>query len=299
MYAIGIAAGLATALCWAGCAMFFTSSSRRIGVFAMNNWRVLFGALMLIVAHLIIMGTPIPTATREQWILLIASGLMGIFIGDTFLFQALHDLGPRIGLALFNMMPFMTALLAWAILGETLSAQAWIGIAVTVAGATLVLFEEHRSDPAVRKPRILRGVLLSLAASITCGLGYVIAKPALEGTAGADPLSATLIRVAAAVIGYWLAALTGGRVRRVAGFARDRRAMTYLVVGALLGPFGGIWLSMVALKFVPSGIASTLFATMPVLILPMVAIAYRERITWRAALGAVITVIGVAVLANA
>ena len=49
MNPVGIAAALATAVSWAACAMFFTSASRRIGSFSMNNWRVLFGTALLFI----------------------------------------------------------------------------------------------------------------------------------------------------------------------------------------------------------------------------------------------------------
>lgn len=299
MHPLGIAAGLATAIAWAVCAMFFTSSSRRIGVFAMNNWRVLFGFLLLLVTQIATTGSPIPRANATQWWLLVASGFLGVYVGDTFLFQALHDVGPRLGLALFNVMPITTALLAWPILGEKLGLVAWSGIALTVAGATWVLAEEHRGDPAVRNPKIARGVLFILLAALTCGFGYIVAKPAMEGPDGASPMTAALIRVGIALLCFWATSLARGRLRIVARAVRDVRSTLYLAGGAVAGPFLGIWLSMVAVRLVPTGIASTLFATMPLMILPLVILFYHERVSWRAALGAALTVTGVAILANA
>jgi drug/metabolite transporter (DMT)-like permease len=71
-----------------------------------------------------------------------------------------------------------------------------------------------------------------------------------------------------------------------------------ILLGALVGPAVGVWLSMISIKHAPIGIASTLMALMPVTILPMTAIIHKERITYRAALGAVVACLGAAILFN-
>jgi drug/metabolite transporter (DMT)-like permease len=296
MFSLGIISALATALCWATCAMFLTPVSRRVGVLTMNNWRVLLGAIMLLAAHIATQGNALPQATGTQWTILIASGLMGVFIGDTFLFQSFHDIGPRLGLLILNITPFLTAFLAWPILGEELPLSAWIGMAVTVGGTTWVVIEEHRGDPDVRAPHYFRGVICAILASAACAIGYVIAKPMMTGNDGVLPLSAALIRVGSAVVAFWFAAMVRGRIRDVIAVIRMPKQMFQLMGGSISGPFLGIWLSMFAIKLIPAGIASTLFATMPVLILPMVMIAYKEKVSWRAAIGAAIAVLGVAIL---
>ena len=72
--------------------------------------------------------------------------------------------------------------------------------------------------------------------------------------------------------------------------------MSLIGIGAIIGPALGVWLSMVAIKLAPVGIASTLMALMPVTILPMTWLAYREKVSLRAIIGAVIACIGVALL---
>jgi drug/metabolite transporter (DMT)-like permease len=74
------------------------------------------------------------------------------------------------------------------------------------------------------------------------------------------------------------------------------RGMTYCGVGAVVGPFLGVWMSLVAIKYIATGVASTLNSMTPVMILPLVILFYREKVTWRALGGAVVAVIGVAIL---
>lgn len=299
MNPVGIAAGLATAVSWAACAMFFTSASRRIGAFSMNNWRVLFGAVLLVIAHTAVFGRVWPAAGSRELGLLVASGFIGVVVGDLFLFQCYVDIGPRLGILIFNANPFMIALLAWPLLGEKLKFTAWIGMIVTLAGSLWVLSEEEAHERKIRTPHYARGVTFAVLAAVCQAIGYTIAKPAMIGPTGIDPLSATLIRVVTAVAGFWLIGLLRGQTKKVIRDFKNRRAMLYLFGGAVTGPFIGIWLSLTALKLIPAGIAATLIATMPVLILPMVHFIYKEKISWRAAVGAAVAVAGVALLVNA
>ena len=298
MNPVGIAAALATAFSWAACAMFFTSASRRIGSFSMNNWRVLFGTLLLFSANAFVTGETIPDASFRQWSLLLISGLVGVFVGDLFLFQSYLDIGPRQGLLIFNANPLFTAMIAWPLLGEKLGALAWLGMAVTVGGTLWVLSEEN-PEGGGRPRHHARGVLFALLAALCQSIGYVIAKPAITGADGLDPLAASLIRVGAAVSGFWGASFFRGNLPRVIGDFKNRAAMLYLLGGAITGPVVGIWLSLTALKLIPAGVAATLMATMPVVILPFVILFYRERVSWRAAVGAAVAIAGVAILVNA
>jgi drug/metabolite transporter (DMT)-like permease len=55
-------------------------------------------------------------------------------------------------------------------------------------------------------------------------------------------------------------------------------------------------LSMVAVAYTETGIAQTLMSLMPVIIIPLVWIFYREKTSIRGLIGAAMAVIGVAIL---
>ena len=65
----------------------------------------------------------------------------------------------------------------------------------------------------------------------------------------------------------------------------------------MLGPVLGVWMSLVAVRALDAGVASTLMGLSPVLVLPIARIVDRERIGWRAAIGAAVAVGGVILLA--
>jgi drug/metabolite transporter (DMT)-like permease len=78
---------------------------------------------------------------------------------------------------------------------------------------------------------------------------------------------------------------------------RERRVgYVYTLCGSLVGPFLGVWLSLVASDRVKLGVAQTLISLTPVFILPLVVWVYKERVSLRAVLGACIAVAGTALL---
>jgi drug/metabolite transporter (DMT)-like permease len=76
----------------------------------------------------------------------------------------------------------------------------------------------------------------------------------------------------------------------------DRKGMEATVAGTIIGPFLGVWTFMVAITYAEAGVAATLGSLMPVFIIPVVWVLYRQRTSWRGVLGAVVAIAGVAIL---
>ena len=100
----------------------------------------------------------------------------------------------------------------------------------------------------------------------------------------------TALAIAWAIFGprRWLAGID----LRGAGVRITRPAVVGLVAGTLLGPVLCVWMSLVAVRSLDAGVASTLMSLSPVLVLPIARIVDRERIGWRAAVGAAVAVGG-------
>ena len=131
---LGEFAALMTAMCFSASSIFFTMAGRRFGPLVTNRLRLIVAILLLIITHWIVFGTPIPMdAGPERWLWLGSSGIVGLAIGDLFLFQAYITLGPRMGLLFLSLSPALAPLLAWIILGEPLSPGNICGILMTFA----------------------------------------------------------------------------------------------------------------------------------------------------------------------
>lgn len=72
--------------------------------------------------------------------------------------------------------------------------------------------------------------------------------------------------------------------------------MFLIALGSLVGPFIGVSLQLISLQYTTAGVSSTIIAIMPVLIIPLSIIIYKEKITAREILGALCSVLGVGIL---
>jgi drug/metabolite transporter (DMT)-like permease len=114
--------------------------------------------------------------------------------------------------------------------------------------------------------------------------------------AGYDPFASTQVRTAAGLAGFVVLFFILRAWPRVAAAVRNRPGMGYAALGAGFGPFLGVSLSLVAVQYAATGVAATIMAIQPVLILAPAAMIQKERVSLRAILGAVVAVGGAALL---
>ena len=229
-------------------------------------------------------------------LLLIVSGVIGIACGDSAYFAALSRLGARKTLLTESIAPPLTAFLALVFLQESLSTNAWLGVALTVSGVAWVISERvpKKNGKAVDDdPK--RGLAFALTAATCQATGAVLSRAALS-TSTISPLWSALIRLLAAVscLALWIF------IRRSTSFTKfveplKMGLMKKLFFAVFIGTFLAIWLQQVAFKFNSAGVAQTLLATSPLFVLPMAPF-IGERVTLRAIIGAVVAVLGVALL---
>jgi drug/metabolite transporter (DMT)-like permease len=168
-------------------------------------------------------------------------------------------------------------------------------MALTIAGIAIVVLQRDKKGEGTGQITGA-GVIFALLAAMGQAGNLLFAKAAFnEG-----PLNgfyATLIRILASLAVLAPVMILSKRWRNpIADFRRDRLGLTLTLAGSILGPFLGISFSLIAVANTSVAIASTLMATVPILMLPLVHIVHRERLTWRAIGGAIVAVGGVAVL---
>ncbi len=303
---LGELAALTTALCWSFTAVFFSEAGRRIGSFRVNAVRLLFAVVIYGVVLLISSGRLFPeNINRSQVFWLALSGLVGLAIGDGCGFKALVMIGPRLTTLLWSTAPIMATILAWFFLGEQLGGVQLLGVLVTVGGVTWVVAERRYTgsnqfdlkDGHPDSGTLVKGVLLGLAAAFGQAAGLVLSKHGMLNAGGTvDPLSASFIRMFASMIALWLFAATRGEfVSSVKAF-RHRPAILFAAGGAVFGPFLGVWTSLIAVRLISAGIAATLNAMTPILIMPIVIVYYKEKVSFRTLVGSVLAVAGVILL---
>jgi drug/metabolite transporter (DMT)-like permease len=141
----------------------------------------------------------------------------------------------------------------------------------------------------------LAGLLAGLGASVCQAAGLILARQGLEE--GFSPLSANFIRMLVAAATIWLFTLFQGQAKQTLHTLRQYPAAgRYIFLGAFMGPFLGVSLSLFALQHVKVGVASTLSSLPPVFLLPVSYVIFKERFGWQAIAGTFLAIAGSAVL---
>jgi drug/metabolite transporter (DMT)-like permease len=293
---IGELAALATSLFFSMGSIFFTMASRRVGALVLNRGRLVMALGFLTLAHWIILGSPIPLHVEPQrWLWLGLSGIIGLALGDIFLFTGFAEIGPRMTMLMMSLSPILTTLLAWLFLKETISFWQGVGIALTLAGVAWVVLEKNGNTQTANQARYVHGLLAGLAAAACQSIGLVLARQGL----GADfpALSGNFMRMLSAAIVIWGITILQNQARSTLTTLRnDPAALRFMLGGAFAGPFLGVSFSLFAVQRTTVGVASTLMALPPVLLLPVGYFFFKERFGWQAIAGTLVAIAGTAIL---
>ena len=292
---IGEIAALATAFFFAMTALIFTSTGRLVGSQVTNRIRLLIALLYLIVLNILLFHEPLPfSAGSSRWIWLGLSGIIGLSLGDAFLFQSYVSIGPQLGSLLLSLAPIFGSIIAWVFFGEILKTLQIIGIALALAGIAWVVLS-HEEPAGTPDGRTRRGVIFGILAALGQAVGLVFSKQGMTGDF--SPFQANAIRMLAAVLFIWvLAALERKAASTFKDLQGKPRVIGLIALGAFVGPVLGVVSSLFAIQNTEIGVASTLIALTPVILLPVSYFVFKEKIRWQAILGTMLAIAGVAVL---
>jgi drug/metabolite transporter (DMT)-like permease len=291
---IGQLFALLTAACFAQNSIVYSFAGRRVGSAAVTHIRLWVALPAIMIIHLLFHGALLPLGLPQAgYLYLGASGFVGFFMADLFIFKAFVDLGPRETLVVMTLAPIFGAIISWLMFAETLTVLQIVGILVTVGGVAWVVYEE-RSNPNKRSRKQALGVIFAFLGALTQATGMVLAKGGVAS--GVHPVSANAVRITAGLIGLILFALL--RRRLIADFRsmRDLKALAATSSGALIGPVLGVILSLYALQWAPVGIVTALMQTSPILLLPIERFVFKRRVTLGAVIGTLLAIGGAALL---
>jgi drug/metabolite transporter (DMT)-like permease len=290
---IGELAALGTAFFWTVTSLSFEFASHQVGSLAVNIIRLVIGLTFLTIYNLITRGLIIPVdASYNNWIWLSLSGLVGFVFGDLFLFKSYTIIGSRFSMLIMTLVPPITTFFSWIILGEKLKLFHFIGMTLTFSGIAMAIFSRNGKGEKISLKLAPLGILYAIGGAIGQALGLVLSK---FGMRDYDPFAATQIRIIAGVAGFAILITIMSRWNSIFKATQNRSGMKAITLGAFFGPFLGVSFSLISVKHTEAGIASTIMALVPVLIIAPAIILYKQKVTIPEIIGAVISVCGVAV----
>lgn len=291
---VGELAALVTALCWTVTAVAFESAGKRIGSLSVNLIRLVIAFFIISIYGLISRGMFLPLdASSKNWSWLFISGLIGFVIGDMFLFQAFVEIGSRISLLIMAASPPLTALFSFIILGEKITILHILAMFITVGGISLVILVKGDDEKKVKFSHPVKGIIFALVGALGQAFGLIFSK---VGMGNYNAFAATQIRIIAAILGFALVISFKRKWGEFYSAFKDSRAIGYTSIGAFFGPFLGVSFSLLAVQHTSAGIVSTITSISPILIIPASIMILKEKVTLKEVIGALITIVGVALL---
>ena len=249
-----------------------------------------------------------PEVSSSSLYALALSGLVGLAIGDQFLYRALIDAGPRLSTLTISITPALTAILAMLVLGEMLDATDVLGMILTIIGIGIAVAPTQDNNIQKKYPHLARGIFFAFLGAMGQALGLVLAKIGMQGTdpitntihfTEVSPLAATYIRMCFGGIGATLM-LVIYLVFRTKNEKKIKmqlnKTLILIFIGAIFGPVLGVWLGLISVKNINAGVAATLMGISPILIIPFAKIFESEKITYSSIFGAIISIVGVTIL---
>jgi drug/metabolite transporter (DMT)-like permease len=290
----GELAALATAVFWTVTALSFETAGKRIGSLPVNMIRLWGGFIFLSVYSWISRGMFLPLdASFHAWFWLFLSGLIGFSLGDLFLFKAFTTIGSRISMLMMASVPPITALLGWIFLGETLALNHYIGMILTLSGISMVIMTRETGGKNVKFSYPLKGLLLAFGGALGQAVGLVLSK---YGMGDYDAFAATQIRIIAGITGFVVLFIPMRAWGRTLRSFQNRSGIGFTMLGAFFGPFLGVSFSLLAIQYTETGVASTIMAIVPVLIIAPAVIFFKEKVNLKEIIGAIIAVSGTAMM---
>jgi len=271
--------------------MFVAALGGRVPLLQLARWQLTTAFVLTAMAATVMGGWK--SLNHGAIVELAASGFCGIVLASSSNFATIALAGPRLTALLFSLSSPFALALGYFAYGETIGVWQLAGIILVFAGIVLAVALPASGQAQGGEPPVTRaGIALGVFTAFGQALGNLFARPAMA--AGAEPFAAMAVRLGISIIFFWaLAGLPQVRRSNANLGGLDYRT---IAASALFGNGLGMVLLMAALHSGNVGIVSTLSSMTPIVILPMVWARSRQRPAAAAWAGAVIAIIGTALI---
>ena len=284
-------AALLTAIFWTITALSFEIAAKKVGTYSLNIIRLGFAFVLLAAFSYINRGLVLPIdASLHAWIWLSLSGIIGFVLGDMFLFASFAMIGARISMLIMTLVPPIAAIMSWFLLGETMGLKALSGMFLVVGGISISIWSRENRGEKMKLNYPIKGILFAVLGAIGQAGGLILSK---FGMIDYDPFAATQIRIIAGFFGFAIIITILKRWKFVKATFSNKKAMTGISIGSFFGPCLGVSFSLIAIQYTNAGIAATLMAIVPILIIPPAILLFKQKVSFKEVIGALICVGGV------
>tara|TARA_A100001037_G_C15030753_1_gene580798 strand:+ start:203 stop:1087 length:885 start_codon:yes stop_codon:yes gene_type:complete len=290
---IGYLLAIGAAAIWSAVALSATRIVRYFGSYNYNLLRLL-GIIVFFFPYIYINWQSI-YFDQSIFTAIVLSSIIGIIIGDTFLFICLKRLGPRRQALLFSMQIPFTIILAEIFLQTLPSLIELIGCGLIFFGI-IIAIQFNRTIPDDDLENIqgnkYTGLFAGIGLALCQSIGIILMKPALVST---DPIVVSYLRVIVAAI-IMLGSLFFIKNNQLWEKMKDTKKTVFSIFLGFMGMGVGMTMLIIALKNGDPGVISTLSSTMPIMIIPILWIVTKNYAGHLAVVGASLTCLGAGII---
>ena len=290
---IGYVLAIGAAAIWSAVALSATRIVRYFGSYNYNLLRLL-GIIVIFFPYVYLKWEPL-YFENSIFLAIFLSSVIGIIIGDTFLFICLKRLGPRRQALLFSMQIPFTIILAEVFLQSLPSTTELIGCALIFSGI-IIAIQFNRTIPNDDLENIqgnkYTGLFAGIGLALCQSIGIILMKPALVST---DPIVVSYLRVIVAAI-IMFSSLFFIKNNQLLEKMKDYKKTIFSIFLGFMGMGVGMTMLIYALKFGNPGVISTLSSTMPIMIIPILWIVTKNYAGHLAVIGAGLTCLGAGII---
>ncbi|MBK9284814.1 MAG: DMT family transporter [Sphingobacteriaceae bacterium] len=244
----------------------------------------------------------ITNPNAHHYLYLGLSGIVGFTIGDFFTFNSFRLLGPKLSSVYTTIAPCSALVFGYFFLHESFNFIGVLGILITVGGVVWLTISRKDRAESVKMgyAHSATGILSGIAGAVCQGLGLVLSKYgfAASGEQAIPAIHAVWIRLLFAFLMAMLISFIINKFRANAKVILQNKnnGLKFLILGTILGPVCGVTFSLLSISYMRVAEAQTIFALLPIFVLPLNYLIHKEKITIHSLFAVLLAVSGVFIL---
>ena len=278
-------------LFWAIAVCFFKRGGANMPAITLNLFKniigvILFAITLLVVGQRLFIDVPV-----SEYLIIIASGVVGMTLADTLFFAALRRMGASMWAIVSSIYSPSVILMAYIFLGETLDWTDILGV-IIIVGA-IVTASARRNELSTFDRQHVGGILLGILSLLLMAVGIIMMKPVLLRT---PVLWATQVRLIGSAVSLFILIMLSKKRRVLLRAMLPDGNWKYLLPGSLIGPYLALGFWIAGFKYALAGKAAILNQLNMVFIFVCAWLFLKEPLTLRKSLGLGIALGGAALV---
>ncbi len=270
---LGEILALSCAIIWAIAVILFKKTGETVAPVGLNLFKNVLALVLFVPTSLALGIALLPGASINDYLLLLASGVLGIAISDTLFFKCLNLLGAELT-AIVDCLysPFIIGL-SVIFLADKMSTLQIFGVFLIVSAVLGVSGIGNRKS--ISRRTLMSGILVGVLAMASMAVGIVMIKPLLDNS---PLLWVVEVRLFAGCVGLGIYLLLHPGGKKIISSVLVTRNWQYMLPGSFLGAYLSMVIWMGGMKYTQTSIASALNQTSNVFVFILAAFLLKEPV---------------------